>query len=62
MIDRKKDIYLKDMNDPCLTLEEWRKEINKLIRKYGKDCTLRTDGGYNNVQMILNTDTKNETS
>lgn len=46
-----------DMNDeaddPHFTLADWRRMINRLIRKYGKDTVMYTDGGYNNVTLRL---------
>jgi hypothetical protein len=39
--------------DPSATLGEWLMFIMFLIQEYGEDAVLYTDGGYNNVEMVL---------
>jgi len=42
-----------EADDPSFSLADWRRMINRLIRKYGKDTIMTTDGGYNNVTLRL---------
>lgn len=42
-----------ECDDPSFSLADWRKMINRLIRKYGKNTIMTTDGGYNNVTLRL---------
>jgi hypothetical protein len=39
--------------DPDMTLTEWKAFINTLIKRHGKYARMRTDGGYNNVNLIV---------
>ena len=40
-------------SDPNWSLEEWRDYIEQLREKFGPDAKLRTDAGYNNVEMVV---------
>lgn len=41
------------VSDPRFTLADWRRMINSLIKEFGEDTVMLTDGGYNNVTLRL---------
>lgn len=57
-----KDKYLEvcATSDPKMTLKGWQLTINELIDKYGEDTVMFTDGGHNNVEMILLVERKDQ--
>lgn len=48
------------MEDPKLSLEEWKRRIDALIRMFGNGAIMYTDGGYNNVELKVKTKVKLE--
>ncbi len=40
-------------NDPYWTLGQWRDFIDEQIAKYGKETVMKTDAGYNNVELVV---------
>lgn len=40
-------------NDPSMTLYGWQLLIAELIAKHGPNAVLSTDGGHNNVELVL---------
>ena len=41
------------LSDPFMSLADWRKQIDSLIKQYGKDAKMGTDAGYNNVSFFV---------
>lgn len=42
-----------ELDDACMPLKEWRTIVEQLILKYGEDAIMQTDGGTNNVELIV---------
>lgn len=41
------------MNDPSMTLYAWQLLIQELVAKHGPNAILSTDGGHNNVELVI---------
>jgi hypothetical protein len=41
-------VKVESLQNPSYTLQEWKKIINDLIEKYGKDAILERDEGHEN--------------
>lgn len=40
-------------SDPEWTLKEWKDKIEELIELYGEESVMYTDGGHNNVDLVV---------
>lgn len=44
-------VEIPELEDPNMSLREWREIIDRLAKEYGEEAMLLTDAGYNNVSM-----------
>lgn len=41
------------MNDPAMSLYAWQLLIQELVAKHGPNAILSTNGGHNNVELVI---------
>jgi len=53
-----KKINIDELSDFRGTLGEFRRIVNRLIKKYGTESKIEFDAGYNNVEVLIQTEKK----